>query len=305
MTMPNAVNGNAAPRRRWHPASVTASRGGAVSSAGAAAAAAGSGALTSPPPVRESLLPSLGLLPFRSFLASSFRSDLLFSFLLFGLVESESSPASLVVSAAQRGETSLPVSDAAQLGLGVSVPDRRDEAAAARIRLRFIRLRPRPPAGRGGPDGLDPEQRHRRERGRGHQPLAPDHQQRERQDPANHEELRPDAKARAFAAGRCRHRRVLRHRKLPPLLGRRLRGGDHRWRGGAGARWRLLGFLRRPWFLTTRSAREVGKPVWTGSGPARAGGRREARRRRRRPPAEGRFSGLVVGIAGGGRRRRA
>lgn len=60
-------------------------------------------------------------------------------------------------------------------------------------------------------------------------------------------------------------------------------------------------FLRRPWFLTTRSAREVGKPVWTGRGPAREG-RSAARRRPRRP--EGRsFGGL--GIGGRARRRRA
>jgi hypothetical protein len=48
--------------------------------------------------------------------------------------------------------------------------------------------------------------------------------------------------------------------------------------------------------LTTRSARDVGKPVWTGKfdgEPARdGGGRREASRR----PREGRFS--VLGIAG-------
>jgi hypothetical protein len=42
-------------------------------------------------------------------------------------------------------------------------------------------------------------------------------------------------------------------------------------------RWRRRGFLSRPWFFTTRSARDVGKPVWTGRRPpARAGWRREA-----------------------------
>lgn len=73
-------------------------------------------------------------------------------------------------------------------------------------------------------------------------------------------------------------------------------GGEGSGQGGAGAP-RLLRlleegpcFLRRPWFLTKRSAREVGKPVWTGT---RVGDRREASRR----PREGRFSGL--GIAGG------
>jgi hypothetical protein len=60
-------------------------------------------------------------------------------------------------------------------------------------------------------------------------------------------------------------------------------------------------FLRRPWFLTTRSAREVGKPVWMGRVLAREG-RSAARRRPTRP--EGRsFGGL--GIGGRARRRRA
>ncbi|XP_035820043.1 uncharacterized protein [Zea mays] len=65
-------------------------------------------------------------------------------------------------------------------------------------------------------DGLDTGQRHRRQRGRGHQLLAPDHHQR-----------RPrgalaDAEARAFGwACRCRCRRVASHRKLAPLLGLR------------------------------------------------------------------------------------
>jgi hypothetical protein len=59
-------------------------------------------------------------------------------------------------------------------------------------------------------------------------------------------------------------------------------------------------FLRRPWFLTMR---EVGKPVWTGRGPAREG-QSAARRRPTRP--EGRsFGGLGIGgraVAGGHRR---
>uniref|UniRef100_A0A8R7Q9U7 Uncharacterized protein n=1 Tax=Triticum urartu TaxID=4572 RepID=A0A8R7Q9U7_TRIUA len=63
-------------------------------------------------------------------------------------------------------------------------------------------------------------------------------------------------------------------------------GGSARAVGRRG----LRGFLRRPWFLTTRSAREVGKPVWTGT---RDGERRAASRR----PREGRLSG--PGIAGG------
>jgi len=48
------------------------------------------------------------------------RRELLFSFLLLGLVESDSSPARSVMPAVQRKEISLPESDAAQLGLGVS-----------------------------------------------------------------------------------------------------------------------------------------------------------------------------------------
>jgi hypothetical protein len=45
--------------------------------------------------------------------------------------------------------------------------------------------------------------------------------------------------------------------------------------------------------LTTRSVREFGKTVWTGSGPTRVSRWREASRRRRLPTEEGRFSGLA------------
>ncbi|KAJ1276663.1 hypothetical protein BS78_05G231800 [Paspalum vaginatum] len=89
--------------------------------------------------------------------------------------------------------------------------------------------------------GLNPEQRHRRERGSGHQQLAPDQQKRERQGAADREEPGADAKGRAFGAERGRRRRrchrvlllvpPVGHQDLAPWLGHRLRG--ERRGGGA------------------------------------------------------------------------
>ncbi|KAG2602732.1 hypothetical protein PVAP13_5KG705600 [Panicum virgatum] len=137
-------------------------------------------------------------------------------------------------------------------------------------------------------------------------------------------ELRSDAKARAFGACRCRRHCGLSHRELATVGGAAAAGPPH---GRRRRRRRLLVKLgenlhreqhtTHHWLLSQSGGRArknsagkirvllgipmcfvVAEPVWAGSSPVRAGGRREARRRRRRPPAEGRFSGLVVGIAG-------
>ena len=68
----------------------------------------------------SSCIPPHGLAPPRNPPLWLRRRELLFSFLLLGLVESDSSPVRSVVPAVQRKEISLPVSGAAQLGLGVS-----------------------------------------------------------------------------------------------------------------------------------------------------------------------------------------
>ena len=78
------------------------------------------------------------------------RRELLFSFLLLGLVESDSSLAWSVVLTAQRKETSLPVSDATQLGLGASRPATPRPRSARRGRASSGRMLKPAPLGRAG-----------------------------------------------------------------------------------------------------------------------------------------------------------